>query len=130
MVIGLPVVQFGLLSHSWLLNRTSTSPSSDFVITCYHRPNWTLLMYTVHFLLEDNKYETSPSWKSVLCNYFRWSYMLLLPRKATKYFLVRLTPPKLVPFRQKIIVSVSVQDKTPCDQDRFLIEDKLDRNPR
>ena len=56
--------------------------------------------------------------------------MLLLPRKATKYFLVRLTPPKLVPFRLKIIVNVSVQDKTPCDQDRFLIDDKLDRNPR
>ena len=33
-------------------------------------------------------------------------------------------------FRQKIIVSVLVQDKTPCDQDRFWIEDKLDCNPR
>ena len=52
-------------------------------------------------------------------NYFRWSKVLPLPRKAAKYFLVRLMPPWLVLFRQKIIESVSVQDKTPCDQDRF-----------
>ena len=56
--------------------------------------------------------------------------IIIIPKKAAKYFLVSLTRPWLVPFRQKIIVSVSVQDKTPCDQDQFWIEDKLDCNPR
>ena len=48
--------------------------------------------------------------------------MLPFPREAAKYFPARLSLPWLILFRKKIIVSVSVQDKTPCDQDRFWIK--------